>query len=1096
MTMRYNAERTRRSRGAAMLLVLIALAMCTILALSFLAAQEPTAVVASNIDRKTQARAIAESALKMAIDYVNEDADWRTDKSSGLWMSSIALDGGTFTLTGTDEADGDLADDSSEPVLLTVVANYSGVTHRVSALVTPGSADSSGNRLMFVVSSDSSPASQDQAKRTLFESWGYVVTYVDDSDSQTVYDAAVAVNDVVYVSESVSSSSVNTKLRGTTLGVVNDEGYLQDEFGFTTSSSSSEDTTTAIEIIDNSHPVTSGFSTGSLTILSSSDDIKYASSTVASGVTTLADRNGSNSNSVLMVAEAGDTLHYGVAAGRRVMFGFDDNLDVNDLNSDGQTLLKNAVDWAAGGSTSTPSGVEPNLIALYEFNQVTVAPTLAGRWPLDETGPGYAGAVQVIDNINLSNGGYIDAYDASAGAYGGTNQQLSARIFTNTTTSGDVSIDNGTVFGDVIVGAGGNPSSVIDTSNGGSISGSTSAQSQNAPVPTYDEPSGSFGSDQGSQTFDGTGDSETWSSNKLFDDLTIEGNAVITISGNVEVHIEDDFEIDNGDIVLQSGASLVIYIGGEMKMSNTATINNDTTRPGDLQIIMYGNSNDDEIEMDNATIVGSVHSADDVFLYNGSSVYGSITMEDDLTIDNSAFHAERSTSPPDAVNSTPAVAADSSSLGNDGTVNGDITAGVAGQHGTAFEFDGSSDYVEIPHNDSYLMQGGTFSVWFKTDKTSGRQGLFSKDSTSFDTGGHFSVFIDGSRIEVRMQSTTQSYYVYSPSSSISTDQWYHIMFAWGEEGMALYLDGVLVDSNSYTGGLGTTSGGVGNYEPIVLGGNAWVSGDLVATPVQDFFDGTLDDLRIYNERLDESQALEIYGGAVEPSPIASKSIIEDTSGFGDPLTLSVTETDDVSWATNALTFTGNTQATSLLPATKLHDAIEANGAFALEVILIRATPGGTSSPSRIVSYADGSSSHNFMLGQDGSKYEARVRDSSTGNNGALSPEFVSSTDLSSSGDTHVVLSYNEGEVSVFIDGVLDETNTAGGTLNNWSDAHYLVFGGAYGGGSHWLGTLKRVAIYDNAFNAIQANNVYNGSAPGTGESGVTGTGSVIWDEED
>ncbi|MFK7788990.1 MAG: hypothetical protein AB8C95_05765, partial [Phycisphaeraceae bacterium] len=125
-----------------MLLVLIAVAMCTIMALSFLVAQEPTAVVASNIDRKTQARAIAESALKMAIDYVNEDADWRSDKTSGVWMTDASLDGGTFTLTGTDEDDGDLADDTTDAVMLSVVASYGGVTHRVSARVTPGSGES------------------------------------------------------------------------------------------------------------------------------------------------------------------------------------------------------------------------------------------------------------------------------------------------------------------------------------------------------------------------------------------------------------------------------------------------------------------------------------------------------------------------------------------------------------------------------------------------------------------------------------------------------------------------------------------------------------------------------------------------------------------------------------------------------------------------------------------------------------------------------------------------------------------------------------------------------------------------------------------
>ena len=136
-----------------------------------------------------------------------------------------------------------------------------------------------------------------------------------------------------------------------------------------------------------------------------------------------------------------------------------------------------------------------------------------------------------------------------------------------------------------------------------------------------------------------------------------------------------------------------------------------------------------------------------------------------------------------------------------------------------------------------------------------------------------------------------------------------------------------------------------------------------------------------------------------------------------------------------------------------------------------------------------------MLGQDDANYEARVRDSSTGSSGALTPDFVSTTELNPSGDTHVVLAYKDGEVSVYIDGALDETSTAGGALNNWEDDMYLVLGAAFGGSSPWRGTLKRVAIYDRAFNDTQASNVYNGADPGDGSSGGTTT-RTIWDEAD
>lgn len=1074
-----------------MLLVLIAVAMCTIMALSFLAAQEPTAVVASNIDRKTQARAIAESTLKMAIDYVNEDADWRSDKSSGVWMSDVALDGGLFTLSGTDEGDGDLSDDSTEQVLLTVVATYDGVTHRVSALVTPGVAASSGNRLLLVAGNGASPSSTDRAKRDLFESWGYTVTVIDDSASSSIYNDAVAVNDVVFVSEEVNSGSVNTKLRGVTIGVVNDEPYLHDDFGFSSSNSGSGISSDSVDLVDTGHPITAGFSSGSLTFYSSSINVRYITGSMPSGITILADAPGSGTQPNFAAADVGDTLRYGPAAGRRVMFLSTGNLNVNNLNSDGQTLLQRSIEWAAGGGSTEPEGPTPTLLALYEFGQVEVAPTLAGRWALDETMLGSGGHVLIDSDLTLNNGSYIDAYDSSAGVYGGSNSHLNVTFTTNTTGNNDVTLSGGSkIYGDLLIGEGADPSKVIRLNNSSEITGITQAQAEETSITNYDTPSG-FGGHSGNESYNGG--SHTWSSDQHFNKLTINNGAQIRVSGDVSIRVSNKFELNEGDIVLDPGATLMLWVGHDVTINNGSTINNDTTRPGDMTLIQYGNNRD--MAINEGRVVGAIHVADDLTINNGSEIYGNVTVIDKITINDGSIHADLASAPPGGGGTYPTEAEDQSSLANSGTIQSEPSIGVTGKLGTAFDFDGDDDYIEIPHDDSYLMQGGTFSVWFKTDKTSGRQGLFSKDSTSYDTGGHFSVFLDGDRIEVRMQSTTQSYYVYSSSSSIQTDTWYHIMFAWGEEGMALYLDGVLVDSNSYTGGLGTTSGGIGNYEPIVLGGNAWQSGDLVATPVKDHFDGTLDDLRIYNERLTESQALEIFNGAIEPSPFLSESIIEDTSGYGDPLTLSITQTDEVSWASGAVTFTGDAHATSLLPATKLHDAIEANGAFAVELILQRATPSTTASPSRIISYADGANSHNFMFGQDNTYYEARVRDTATGSNGTLSPEFISDSSLST-GDTHVVLSYNEGEVSVFIDGVLDETNTAGGVLNNWDDAYYLVLGGAYGGGNHWQGTLKRVAIYDNAFNAIQANNVFNGNDPGSGESGVTGTGSVQWDEQD
>jgi len=73
--------------------------------------------------------------------------------------------------------------------------------------------------------------------------------------------------------------------------------------------------------------------------------------------------------------------------------------------------------------------------------------------------------------------------------------------------------------------------------------------------------------------------------------------------------------------------------------------------------------------------------------------------------------------------------------------------------------------------------------------------------------------------------------------------------------MALYIDGAAPITNPYTGGLGVTSGGPGNFEPISFGANSWVSDDLLVTPTSDHFAGYMDDVRINNRALTQPEII-------------------------------------------------------------------------------------------------------------------------------------------------------------------------------------------------------------------------------------------------
>ena len=209
---------------------------------------------------------------------------------------------------------------------------------------------------------------------------------------------------------------------------------------------------------------------------------------------------------------------------------------------------------------------------------------------------------------------------------------------------------------------------------------------------------------------------------------------------------------------------------------------------------------------------------------------------------------------------------------HDGTYTNGVTlnqGAACANTGTGVYFNGEAggQYIVVPHHDDYLLDDGTISLWAKLDEfpnpgVDPEHGLFSKDSFNKDTGGHVGVKVltDGT-IEVRMQSATTNNSV--TSAAIPATTWVHVAFSWGAGGMKLYVDGGAPATDPYTGGLGTTSGGIGNYEPITLGASQWSSDpDFGVTPLKRWMKGYLDDVRIYDSELSaaEIQSLAACGG--------------------------------------------------------------------------------------------------------------------------------------------------------------------------------------------------------------------------------------------
>ena len=208
----------------------------------------------------------------------------------------------------------------------------------------------SAGRLLMVAVDPASLTSQETARKTLIEDWGYTVEIIDDGSSQGEFDAAVANNDVVYITDAITASALGSKLTAATIGIVSEAIDMKEDLGF--AGSSAKSSRDEISIIDNTHSITSGFALGLTTITNSLQPFTYFFTDTAPGQQVLAETShlGPQYNTSFVTLESGAELWGGgTAAGRRVQMPWGDGtFDIEALNSDGLTLMRRSIEWAAG----------------------------------------------------------------------------------------------------------------------------------------------------------------------------------------------------------------------------------------------------------------------------------------------------------------------------------------------------------------------------------------------------------------------------------------------------------------------------------------------------------------------------------------------------------------------------------------------------------------------------------------------------------------------------------------------------------------------------------------------------------------------------
>lgn len=829
-----------------------------------------------------------------------------------------------------------------------------------------GPAPAIASNVLLVVDAPTLTSSE-TARKTQFETWGHTVTTIQDNDTQTNFNTAMAAVDVVYIPMTVDDWEVTNKCKATTKGVVCEERYIDDDMGFSTGSGWSANHTQT-EILNNSHPVTSGLSTGYVTIVSSTQELAMMNPTVASGMTTLSEQNYA-AGDMLGVMETGAALAGGgTAAGRRVRLPWGgDAFSWSALNTSGRLIAEQAIEWASGGGEE-----------------------LLLHWKLNE-----ASGTTANDSSTYNRDGTVT----------GTASWTAGRRHNAFNFNGSTKIE--------VNGLLGNPSD-FTLACWARIDAADSTGAEGISVGDYLilRLHNSSGGPQGVFFAGGS----TW--------RTV--SASTSYIGAGWHHFAVTFD--------DAANSLKLYIDGVNVATTSTTSSVSWSGLGTkTRVGTHGNTNT-TFDLDGAV--------DDVRVYNRA-----LTLSEVVDLYGLVGHWK-------LIETSGSSAADSSGKGNNGTYTNSPTLAQAGPYPGAGQYapsyDGTNDYVNGPAATTFDFADG-FSVagWVNLDANIDSAAMLQNGATTnncelaFSSTGQIRV---SGRSSGGLQTLTST-------ATLPLRRWKHVVGSYNGSTFKIYVDGVLVSSSSNSFTVSTPSG------------NLTLGASLEGT--DQFLDGRLHDVRLYNRALADEEAAELYGlvGDWELDE-TSGTVANDASALGN----------DGAY-TNSPTlgqqgpYPGVGQYAVQCDGTNDHVAL---GSIAVNMskgfaIAAWVKPTGIATNQRILDIGRGTAQDNIVFGRSGTSADLRVAlyDGSSGDTaltatGALAPNEW---------HHYVAIGDNAGNGKIYRDGQLVASGSIGTPSNVVRNINYIARSST-SGDAYYQGRLFDVRLYNRPLSTAEIAEIY------------------------
>jgi len=239
----------------------------------------------------------------------------------------------------------------------------------------------------------------------------------------------------------------------------------------------------------------------------------------------------------------------------------------------------------------------------------------------------------------------------------------------------------------------------------------------------------------------------------------------------------------------------------------------------------------------------------DIYMYYGNSTCGN--QEDVPGVWDSNFkavwHLNETTGGAEAI-------LDSTSNNNDGTDNGNPTLGVTGQIGNAIDFNGTTDYIQVPSSSSLKLAGGpTIEAWINVDSWGDWKNIvFKGDNSASNTDYQFALVNNGLAWDGTLAGTWRTKYFNTPQD---TGTWIYVVVTHNTSTVKCYRGGSEISSQSDAGAI---------YESDVVLGIA-----AVAYSGTSLLDGKVDEVRISDKARSAAWIKTCYNNQNSPSSFYS-----------------------------------------------------------------------------------------------------------------------------------------------------------------------------------------------------------------------------------